>query len=300
MAAKNQIMTWSYCVSCERETKHDNEGNHLYRSEPDYEYSYGIEHLILKCRGCETVSFRRVEYDYEAAYPNEHEEWIIPEQSETFPGPNKSKLSTIHLPEIVANIFKETCQAFSAGSWTLAGIGFRATIEAICNDLNITGKELSTRITGLASQGYISKKDSTRLHSIRFMGNDAAHDIKKPTVANLEAALTITEHLLTTVYILDKESAGKLEALIEDYQNFEKLLNRKLLALQPGDEVPLVKILGKDTRLISGSVKQITNELHKRIANKEYEKLKLGKIQKYLGSSEELQHYIIEKDFYFT
>lgn len=289
-------VTWSYCVVCEHNTKHDTEGKHLYRSVPDYEYSYGIEHSILKCRGCEAVSFRRVEYDYEAAYPNEREEWIVPEQSETFPGPNKSRLNTAHLPEIVANIFKETCQAFSAGSLTLAGIGFRATIEAICNNLEITGKELSTRITALASQGFISKKDSTRLHSIRFMGNDAAHDIKKPSVANLEAALTITEHLLTTVYILDKESAGKLEALIEDYKNFEKLLNRKLLALQPGDEVPLVKILGKDMRLISGSVKQVTNELHKRITNKDYCRLKLGKIQKFLGSSEELQHYIIEKE----
>ncbi|WP_140386550.1 DUF4145 domain-containing protein, partial [Vibrio parahaemolyticus] len=65
-------------------------------------------------------------------------------------------------------------------AYTLAGIGFRATIEAVCNDQSIQGKELSTRINNLASNGLISKKDSTRLHSIRFLGNDAAHDIKVP------------------------------------------------------------------------------------------------------------------------
>lgn len=294
MSAKPTSKVWNHCDLCNRKTNHEIEGRHLYQSDSQYDYHYGIEHSIVKCRGCNSVSFRVVEYDYEGAYPDENENWIVPENVENFPGPSKSKLDTRHVPEIVRNIFNESCQAFGSLSYTLAGIGFRATIEAICNDLSVSGKELSTRINLLSSRGFISKKDSTRLHSIRFMGNDAAHDVKKPSIMSLQAALTIVEHLLTTVYILEKESSGNLEAIIDDYDNFEKLLNEKLAAHVVGDEVPLAKILGKDIRLISGSSKVIEDELHKRIGKKEYTKLSFGKIEKYASSKDKLQHYIVQ------
>ncbi|WEJ21680.1 DUF4145 domain-containing protein [Pseudomonas sp. SD17-1] len=294
MSTKSAPTVWNHCDSCNRKTNHHVEGKHLYQSNSHYDYHYGVEHSIVKCRGCNCVSFRVVEYDYEGAYPDENEDWIVPESVEIFPGPSKSKLDIRHVPDTVGNIFNESCQAFSSGSYTLAGIGFRATIEAICNDLNISGKELSTRINLLSSRGFISKKDSMRLHSIRFMGNDAAHDVKKPSITSLQAALTIVEHLLTTVYILEKESSGKLESIIDDYANFEKLLNEKLSTCVTGDEIPLAKILGKDVRLISGSSKIIEDELHRRIGKKEYTKLSFGKVEKYAGSKDKLQHYIIQ------
>ncbi len=294
MTTKSAPYVWNHCDTCNGNTKHEIEGKHLFQSNPNSDYHYGIEHSIAKCRGCDTISFRLVEYDYEAAYPNEEEDWIIPQKVENFPGPSKSRLDTRHVPETVRNIFNETCQAFSSGSYTLAGIGFRATIEAICNDLSISGKELSTRINALSSRGFISKKDSSRLHSIRFMGNDAAHDIKKPSIINLQAALTIAEHLLTTVYILDKEASGKLESIIDSYDNFERLLNKRIENFTAGEEIPIAKILGKDIRLISGSSKEIEKELHKRIGKKEYTKLIFGKIEEYAGSKEKLQHYIIQ------
>ena len=211
-----------------------------------------------------------------------------------FPKQNKGNISTFHLPNIVERIYDETCDAYRDGARTLAGIGFRATIEAICNDQNIKGKELSTRINNLASNGLISKKDSVRLHSIRFLGNDAAHDIKTPKKSALEAALIIVEHLITTVYIIDSESEGQLDKVIQEYENFENLLSSKLIDFQSGDEYPLQKYLAKDIRLLTGSIKALEKRLQAEIGKNEFTKLKLGKKEKYLDSKEELRHYIVK------
>ena len=247
----------------------------------------------MKCCGCGRVTFRREYHDLDGAYPDEHNEWTVPSEIETYPKACAGNIEIKHLPSIVESIYTETCDAYRDGALTLAGIGFRATVEAICNDQGITGKELSTRINNLASKGLISKKDSTRLHSIRFMGNDAAHDIKKPSKKSLRAALIIVEHLITTVYIIDQESAGKLDAIIEEYSKFEVLLDKKLEEFSTGDEFPLPKFLGKDMRLISGSTKDIEKSLDTRIGKGEYKKLKFGKKDNYLSSKDILQHYIV-------
>lgn len=96
---------------------------------------------------------------------------------------------------------------------------------------------------------------------------------------------------MTTVYILDEESSGKLEEVIEDFELIISLLDEKLVEFNSGDELPLQKILGKDIRRISGSIKSVEKELNKRIGTNSYQKLTMGKKGKYQNSKEELQHY---------
>ena len=98
---------------------------------------------------------------------------------------------------------------------------------------------------------------------------------------------------MTTVYLLDKESAGKLDSLIEDYPKFEELLLSKLVIFSPGDEYPIQKFLGKDIRLISGTTKSLEKQLDKNIGQGIFKSLKFGKRDTFLGSTEPLQHYIV-------
>ncbi|KEQ17067.1 DUF4145 domain-containing protein [Endozoicomonas numazuensis] len=282
----------NFCTSCQLDTWHDVEGYYSESSDPEH-YHCQTDYSVVKCRGCETASFRRELHDYEAAYPTHDNEWEVPSVVDTYPLPPKGNLETYHLPDIVSKIYQESCSAYSDKSYTLAGIGFRAIIEAVCNDQDIKGKELSTKINNLSSKGLISKKDSNRLHSIRFLGNDAAHDIKTPSLVSLEAALVIIEHLLTTVYILDKTSKGKLEEVIEEYEKIEELLIKKIDEYDKDDELPLQKFLGKDIRLISGSIQKVEKALNEKIGKGEFKKLKHGKKDKFLNSKEELQHYIV-------
>ncbi|EJL6264448.1 DUF4145 domain-containing protein [Vibrio cholerae] len=290
--SKNKVK--NTCNSCMQDTWHTVEGTHSYTHDPE-EYHCEVVHSVVKCCGCDTVSFRYEFHDFEAAYPTDFDSWEVPIDVSNYPKLKKGSINTDNIPEIVKNIYTETCNAYRDEAFTLAGIGFRATIEAICNDQEIKGKELSTRINNLVSNGLISKKDSSRLHSIRFLGNDAAHDIKKPSIANLDAALVIVEHLITTVYTLDRDSKGKLDEVIDVYDEFEALLVKKLGDYNNGDEYPLQQYLGKDIRLISGSIKKIEDELNSRIGKKEFTLLEFGKKEKYQGSAEELRHYKVKK-----
>lgn len=285
----------SSCTKCKQYNWHEVEGKHSEETNPYSDYHCRVEHMVVKCCGCEQVSFLQRTYDYEISFFDEQtDEWITPTSDDIYPKEIKGTLSAKNFPLVVKKIYKESCQAYRDEAYTLAGIGFRATIEAVCNDQSIQGKELSTRINYLASNGLISKKDSARLHSIRFLGNDAAHDIKVPTKDALEAALVIIEHLLSTVYILDQESKGKLEELIEDFDLFINLLDSKIEKLTPGNELPLQVILGKDLRRISGSINKVAEALNSQIGKGSYKKLKFGKKAKYQGSKDELLHYIIQ------
>ncbi|HDU2652497.1 TPA: DUF4145 domain-containing protein [Yersinia enterocolitica] len=282
----------NFCNECGQKTNHDVIGISSSRGDENYEFL--SEHMLVQCRGCETVSFSHVFHEIESAYPIDEFEWEVPKVITNYPAPSISNIDAWHIPSPVDDIYTETCKAFADGSLTLAGMGFRATIEAICNEQNINGKELSTRINNLASRGLISKKDSVRLHSIRFMGNDAAHEIRKPTKDTLNSALTIVEHLLTTVYILDSGSRGGLERMIEEYVDFESLLLKKIDDFEPNDEYPLQAFLSKDVRLIGGSLKQMEKELNAKIGKGDFLKLAFGKEDHFAGSKEKLQHYIVQ------
>ncbi|RMR91549.1 DUF4145 domain-containing protein [Pseudomonas coronafaciens] len=279
------------CSNCKTKTNHTVYCEHVEEGDPS-EYHYISRHQIVKCSGCDKLSFRKIYIDYENAWPTGDDDWETPTDIDIYPPISVAKIEHIFLPTIVGSIYSETCNAYSQDSLTLAGIGLRTTLEAICNDQNIPGKELSTRITNLATKGLISKKDSTRLHAIRFMGNDAAHDIKKPNKKNLDAALIIVEHLLTTVYILDLETSG-LDGVIEEYDAFEKILTKKLSSFEVGDTFPISKFFGKDIRKINGSTKKFETELNKKIAKKEFNLLVMGPKAKFQGSKDELQHYTL-------
>lgn len=286
---------YSPCVSCDRKTYHET----LFADVvSEYEYRMDTVNEILKCRGCHAISFRRVVRDYESAYPidERNDEWHVPEDVTNYPSilEGHKELGAIReVPGIVRDIYTQSVQAIKEQSNTLAGIGLRATIEAICNEQSINGRTLEKRIDSLAKGGLISQKDAERLHAIRFLGNDAAHEIKRADAENLLIALRIIDHLLINIYILDSEADGHLDTIIKTYSIFEALLDKNLSKLSKGDEVPLAKIFGRDMRRFHGYLPAHETGLKGRITNGSYTKLSLGKVAKYAGSKEQLQHFIV-------
>ncbi|WAK02395.1 DUF4145 domain-containing protein [Methylobacter sp. YRD-M1] len=284
----------SYCRSCGQDTNHGvlSEHTESYREEYVCDYVY----QIVECLGCETKSFREVFEDMESAYHIHDDEWEVPTRIDVYPKFIKGHRNLdgdYYLPDLVGRIYREVILAFQEDALVLAGLGLRGTVEAVCNDLGITGRNLEARISKLATAGSISRKDAERLHGIRFMGNDAAHEIKKPKKEHLSVALKIVEHLLSSVYILEEEVEGRIETTISDFEKFEPLLKKKVKLQNPSDELPLAAILGKDIRRVKESVASFETELLAKIAAGEITYLTSGKLDKYQGSKNDLQHYII-------
>ena len=284
----------SDCRSCGQSTNHNILAEQIDSFREDYEYDQTYQ--ILECLGCDTKSFRDVLEEIQHAFQISQNEWEVPTSITVYPRfikDHRSLDGEYHLPVTVRQIYKEVLLAFQEEALILAGLGLRGTVEAVCNDLKVTGRDLEIKISKLATAGYISRRDAERLHGIRFMGNDAAHKIKKPNTIQLSAALKIVEHMLLSVYILEEQIQGNIDTLITEFMQFEKILNKKLEHFNSGDEVPIMGIFGSDIRRIKNSLPDLEAELIKQIDAGTITNIKKGKIDKYEHSKHDLQHFIL-------
>ena len=284
------------CPNCEKKMYHDI----LLRDHDNTESkenNISVNRMIVQCRGCLAKSFSQVTAFFDDAYLSEVDEvWEIPEHVVSFPKITdvKSSISSFYnVPRIVRIIYMEALLAVKEDTAILAGLGLRATLEAICNDQDVKGKNLELKITKLQTEGLISKKDSERLHGIRFMGNDAAHDIKTHTKEQISVAVKIVDHLINTLYILENEVEGKLDTTISEYTEFQKLLITRLTNFSRGEEIPLAKILESDVRRFQGRLPDMEAKLKEEIVSKRLTLIELGKIDFYMNSPEKKQHYIV-------
>ncbi|NPC78698.1 DUF4145 domain-containing protein [Pyxidicoccus fallax] len=262
------------------------------------DYPEYIYYQIIRCLGCETIAFRQHSEDYVTPGYVDDEGNIHPSTTtNVYPRLLKNRLKP-HLywphpiPEIVRDIYNETINATKENALTLAGIGFRAIIEAICNDQKIHGKDLQRKINALAQKGMISKLEEKRLHAIRFLGNDAAHDIKRPSLASIQVVLKIVEHLIENIYILDAETQSNLETVIDTYDDFKGVLVASIKTLPPGDEKPLTSILGKTIRRLVNSLPAMEKQLTADIKAGAFPDLGMGKTVSIKNGSHVVQYYI--------
>jgi len=263
---------WSECRSCKRSTRHKVLGESCKVTPPEF-YHEETKNYLLECNGCTTVAFRTEYHDYESyrqTGPDDYEHDI---SIEVFPHQIKDHSpidSFFEVPNIVDRIYKESLLAIQEGAFTLAGLGLRATIEAICNDKEVKGKNLQIRINAMSRSGMISKSDAERLHAIRFMGNDAAHDIKKAKEKSVLIALKIIEHILLSVYVFEEEVNKHLETPISCLDDAVPVLESNLSNIEGDSTFTLTKWLGKSRRRILEKLDDIETELIANIESGEF------------------------------
>ncbi|MCT3846073.1 DUF4145 domain-containing protein [Elizabethkingia anophelis] len=283
----------SYCERCNHETNHSI--LHRESEDGDENYHYILHFMIVKCNGCDGISFRREFVDFESSYPDENNNWVPEISVTTFPKKlliEQKITSTYYLPEKISVVYLEAITAFNSDCFLLTGVAFRAVIEAICLDKNIAGRDLAKKIDNLTKQKLITEKEAQRLHSIRFLGNDSVHEMSVPKREKLEIVLNIIEHLLNNLYIIDYDLENHLETVIALYHEFELLLNSNLECINIGDELPLAKIFGKSIRRLNGKIQDFENELITKINTGDFTNLSIGKIAAYGNSQNKIQHFI--------
>lgn len=271
--------TLSPCRNCKEHRQHDI--LHAEDVARDEYYHLKTSYRMVKCRGCLTIGFRIDLHDYEQGYPDEQGGWIHDTKTTVFPKciiGHHSPPGDWHIPSVVRKIYLQSLSAIQEEARILAGLGLRGVIEAVCHDLEIGGSNLEKKISNLASQGMIAKKDAERLHAIRFLGNDAAHDIKQPELSQLLIALRIVKHLLNTVYILPREIAGELDTIVTDYKEFTSLLWDSLHYCKEGEEVLLARIINHHLRRIKDALPGFETELIKDVKAGLFIGLEIGQI----------------------
>ncbi|GIZ09115.1 hypothetical protein FUMI01_18420 [Flavobacterium sp. UMI-01] len=241
--------------------------------------------------GCENVSFRTEEHDYWDVDLEDDEE--IGEKHKTtvqlFPLIIKghSEIKNLYtVPSKIADVYSQTILALKGNSNLLAGVGFRAVIEAICIQEKIKGNNLEIKINNLAKNRLITEREAERLHTIRFLGNDSVHEMEIPTESKLMLVLDIIENLLKNIYILDKEAKSILDTYITEYSEFEDFLWRSIQAYLKDEEKNIKGFLGKHIRRIKIDLESAEKILINKINSGNIEFLKLGQIIKNSDNTE--------------
>jgi hypothetical protein len=171
-----------------------------------WDYDYVDNYQIVQCQGCDSISFRKGHSDSEnTIYDEENDETIHIETTELYPSrvAGRHKLRQAHfLPEAVARIYNETHSALSNKQPILSGVGIRALVETVCNEKKAAGYSLESKIDDLVTKGVLTQTGAETLHSMRILGNEAAHEVKPHSEQTLNLAMDVVEHLLNDVYVL--------------------------------------------------------------------------------------------------
>ncbi|MDR7052224.1 hypothetical protein J2X54_004728 [Duganella sp. 3397] len=294
MSDSEEIIT-SDCRACKRRTRHSVIQELEEETDPE-SYHEKDTWQIIQCMGCLTTGFRHRNDDYEQVYEIGDGDVRHTVSIELYPRVlrNHQGLSFRHfIPPLIRKVYLQTLAAYGEQAYVLASIGLRANIEAVCNHLQISGNNLEKRIDLLFKGGYISNADKKRLHAIRFLGNDAAHDIKEPKEAELRVALEIIEHLINSVFILEKK-ATRLETVVESYPEFLRLINSCAGSAPSAQAISLGALLGAKRRLVSSNIDSFENQLKSDIQEGRVAKLSLAQNETVGGK--EVQLYTLNVD----
>jgi transcriptional regulator CtsR len=220
----------------------------------DEDFHWREEFEIIECAGCENTQFRYTYGDETMArYDDNGEDVEYYDEIKCYPlslNGHENLKNLYGLPLKIKTIYNETLEAFKVKSYILTGVGFRAIIEAICIDKNIAGKNLQQKINNLLKEKLITEKESKRLHSIRFLGNDSVHEMLSPEPKKLFIVLGIVEHLLNNLYLIDLNIDDYLDTMITEYNDFEELIWYFSNKLKDKEEFIIKGLLGKHIRRI--------------------------------------------------
>jgi hypothetical protein len=175
------------CVKCIGKTAHnvlasvDVHGDY---EDERHSFSWSIEHQIIQCGGCKSISFRTAEsnsedFDHEYIGSNNYkliavvDEKLYPSRVDGRKGIGDE---TYYLPSDTKRIYDETIFALLNQAPVLAGIGLRALLETICKEKNAAEGNLQKKIEKLVELQILTPSSAKILHKIRTLGNAAAHE----------------------------------------------------------------------------------------------------------------------------
>lgn len=219
------------CIECGRSTTHhvvaslDEDGSECL--DPDLRtplldaqsvtIKWENNYQIIQCQGCKSVSFRHQSWFSEFEDPwyggdgiTEH---LYPKRNAT----THTARPFQNIPTTLQRIYAETIDCFNNECPILCTAGMRALVEGICVNRGIKGglvskpkkgggtqlkpeNTLEGKIAGMVEKGFLTEANAETLHQLRWLGNDAIHQLARPSVKELKLAIEIIEHTLEQIY----------------------------------------------------------------------------------------------------
>lgn len=209
-----------YCNRCNNDTNHLLKCDHSRRF---YEEENGLllfwEDEVYRfwvCKGCDKCSLE-VCYSMSGMTDAEGNQRY---DSSYYPKRKRDNVPTkrfLQLSNKLKQLYIETIECYNSDLNILCAAGLRALIEGICVDKSIEGKNLEKKIDKLTA--ILPENIVNNLHSFRFMGNDAVHELSPPKRKDLFLAIEVCEDLLNFLYELDYKASRLKIATDKERQN---------------------------------------------------------------------------------
>lgn len=231
----------AFCATCKCDTNHeavqsvDVRGSEMFRYGPGENDLNSIdwldEYQVIKCLGCDTFSFRHRNWFSEAQEYYGPDDYHDGTTVRLYPQRGKDVLAAkdfYNVPKNLRAIYKEVISCFNSEAPVLCAAGLRASIEGLCAANGVTEgpvqetkpdgtvvikrkNNLEGKISGLSEKGFLTARNAGLLHEHRYIGNDAVHELWRPSDSDLKIAIEIVEHMFESIYeIPEKAEALKL------------------------------------------------------------------------------------------
>ncbi len=183
------------CRSCNVESRHkiihSVNGGFLEIEQQDVYYQ------IAKCLSCNSHSFRRYFRSRDRSGGFADVEELFPSRR---PGIRQLDFRDFPIPISIMGIYIETSSAVVDGFGTLAALGIRTVIEGVCDHQGAKGRSLDKKIDSLAEIGCLNKRQAESLHTLRNVGNAAAHEAANLDPDQIELAWESLDMILRCSY----------------------------------------------------------------------------------------------------
>ena len=269
---------YCYCGECKRDTNHQVLHHEYEVNDSKDDENWRCDYYIVQCLGCEGIHFYQEFRDQCSWIYNEDGTAEDAPDKHTYPMmPTKVEpLDFLYLPLSMIHLYTETMDCLNRGNLILAAAGFRGLIEAICIDNDITGKDLSAKITNLWKQHIVTSKDKDNLHAIRFIGNDSIHCKQRYSEHEMMVVAKIINTILTSLYVIDSQVSYLKQLPIKSFEDFLNVLNKRIEELGYVGNIDTLKNLVKhERRILPESLPEFEAELINRINSGQYAKLSL-------------------------
>ncbi|HEV3300782.1 MAG TPA: DUF4145 domain-containing protein [Planctomycetaceae bacterium] len=209
------------CAVCKHETEHTIRDSYNTRwNDDEMQMDGGVTHEFLVCGGCKSGTYRTKHWSNQE--PDTYERFYPPRHRDEEPPTHKLReFNCFGCSDPIHESYCEVIEAINHDMPTLAAAGVRIVIERISKEQGIAdgplfktdgtprtdrakkplrGDNLEGRINGLAEHGQISRQQAAALHEIRFLGNDAVHEMGHIAMNDVIQAVGIVEHIMAQVY----------------------------------------------------------------------------------------------------
>lgn len=266
-----------YCNCCNKQTNHKilKEEQRTYHSEEDDIYLEET-YRIVECCGCDNVSFNLETTGSEYVQYGEYgEEQYSDYRAFPIKEGTIHPINSLHIPQIIRRVYLESINAYNNDCPVLATTGLRTTVEAVCKEKKVKGKNLKAMIDNLLKEGFITAADCKRLHEMRFSGNDSVHEMQPLTDEELLLLIDIINNMLSNLYVLDKKFKDTFYYRFETADQFIDLLNQGIQQYSVGSSYVLGAFLPDEYKYRKEDVTRYEIEVIDRINKGKYLKLEL-------------------------